>query len=208
MSFLRKALGTIVELDDPAAPTAAPTGPAGSTQTPAIPAPSSGADATLQAALTRIALARKTVFSGMLDAAEQLRNVPGMSDMQRIQAAAAMGQATADTIRAAVQSHIADLGAEKAKFSREIGTAQTARVEHALHRAEAAENSVVELQRQIDELQRQIAANTTSAQEARASAAQAEAELSATVSTFDATYQAVEAFLVATRDSVVSALKK
>lgn len=213
MSFLRKALGTIVELDE--AQTEAPKGPQPTGPSPAViqataasaPAPV-GADAALQAVLMKVGLARKTVFSGMLEAAEQLRNVPGMTDMQRIQAAAAMGQATADTVKAAVQSHLSDLGAEKVKFTREIDAARSQRVLQALQGAEAHENGIADLQRQIDELQQRIVTSTSVAQQLRSDAAKADVELSTTVSTFDATYQAVEAFLVATRDSVISALKK
>lgn len=212
MSLLRKALGAIVELDDEpksdAPPKVLPSGPTGPAPlTPAAITPPS-LDATLQALLMKAALQRKTVFSGMLDAAEALRNVPGMTDTQRMQAAAAMGNATGESVKQAVQSHISDLGAERTKFQREIDSARQARVIQAMQAAEAHDASLSELQRQIDALQAQIASSTEAARQLRESAGAADLELSQTVSSFDATFAAVEAYLVTTRDSVISALKK
>lgn len=209
MSLLRRALGAIVELPNSDAPpkvlTSGPTGPA--PLTPAAITPPS-LDATLQAMLMKAALQRKTVFSGMLDAAEALRNVPGMTDTQRMQAAAAMGNATGESVKQAVQSHISDLGVERNKFQREIDSARQTRVVQATQAADAHDASLSELQRQIDALQAQIASSTEAARQLRESANAAELELAQTVSSFDATFAAVEAYLVTTRDSVISALKK
>ena len=207
----KRALSTIADFEDAAeAPKQVapqPTKPALAGQ-PAIVAPTVVLDQGLHDALMRAALARKTTFSGLVESAERLRNVPGMDDTQRIKAAAAMaGSVTPEMIIQAAASHVSDITIERSKFNREIAAAKASRIDAAVSQAASLDEQVQKALAEAQRLNAQAAALTEQAASLRATVTAAEAEIAQTVSTFEATAAQVEQYVTSTRDAIVSALK-
>jgi hypothetical protein len=205
----------IAEFDASAVPPTSPTGPAKPTATPAqftspgvSIAPPQVIDQGLHTALMRAGLQRKTTFSGLIESAERLRNVPGMDDTQRIKAAAAMaGSVTTEMIAQAASAHIGDVALERSKFGREIATAKASRVDTVISQAAGFEGQAQTAHTEIQRLTAQIATLSEQANTLRTNAAAAEAEIAQTVATFEATAAQVEQYITSTRDAIVSALK-
>lgn len=200
-SLWNRIVGTVIDLESDQPPEVKPEAKPAVVSTPQPLSQASSVDTALQESLMKIALARKTVFSGLIEAAEKLRTVPGMDDSQRIKAAAAMsGSVTVNAIDQAVAAHLSDIDNERSKFTRELSSAQASRVADAIRAAEAAEAEVQRLTSQIQALAEKSAS-------LRASAQTAEAELNNAASSFAATSASVEQYINTARSSIISALK-
>lgn len=206
----KRIAGTVVDLEDAADPPKQPAAPAAiSAAAKAVPAGAAPViDQGLHDALMRAALSRKTTFSGLIESAERLRNVPGLDDIQRIKAAAAMaGSVTPEMIAQAATSHVGDIAIERSKFNREIAAAKASRVDTAVSQAVSLDEQVQRALADIQRLNTQVTALSEQATALRANATAAEAEIAQTVTTFEATAAQVEQYVTATRDAIVSALK-
>lgn len=200
-SLWKRIASTVVDLEESSPPEAGPVAKPTTSTTQLSPQPvAQPPDAELQEKLMKIGLSRRTIFSGLIEAAEKLRSVPGMDDAQRIKAAAAMSGATARDIEQAVPIHLNDLASEHGKFDREISSVKMKRVDDATRAAEAAE---AEAQR----LAAQPATFSENAISLRASVAEAVAELATLESAFKATAAYVEQYIVTAQKDIISALK-
>lgn len=208
----KKLASTVVVFDEepaePMRPQASNLLPVSSRPTVAAPPPM-GVDPALFETLMTAALARKTVFSGLVDSARRLESVIP-DEMQRIKAAAAMTQQsiTPAAVQTAVAGHVQDLQVERGKFTRDLAAVQATKVNAPTQQAATLDAQVGREQAEMARLTQSIEAAQTQAAQLRATAAAANSEITATTAMFDAAISQVEQRLTALSDNITSALSK